>query len=240
MMQNVLFQDWRSNLMDAVQQISIRNKIIGILIKRTRLNAGKSQRVCADLLGCSPFTFGQYERGRRGLSLPQLEALAYLFDVPVENLLNDNQAPPAGPREESLPMDQIMMLRRKMLAVQFRKCRQIAGLSQREIAGLVGCSARTISLYERGQRDIPLAELEIVARQCGQQLADFLDEQTAPLGQAEQERQILAHLNELPPDVRDFVLKPSNALYLRVAMLLSAMKADSLRQIAETILDITY
>jgi hypothetical protein len=50
----------------------------------------------------------------------------------------------------------------------------------------------------------------------------------------------LVQLNELPPDVRDFVLSPTNALYLRIAMLLSAMKADSLRQIAETLLDITY
>ena len=47
-------------------------------------------------------------------------------------------------------------------------------------------------------------------------------------------------LEELPPDVRDFALKPTNALYLRIAMQLSAMKADPLRQIAETLLDITY
>ena len=49
----------------------------------------------------------------------------------------------------------------------------------------------------------------------------------------------LEPLSELAPDVREFVLKPTNALYLRIAMLLSAMKADSLRQIAEHLLDIT-
>jgi hypothetical protein len=51
---------------------------------------------------------------------------------------------------------------------------------------------------------------------------------------------MLARLEELPPDVRDFCLKPTNALYLRIAMQLSVMKADHLRQIAETLLDITY
>jgi transcriptional regulator with XRE-family HTH domain len=226
--------------MNAMQEISIRNRIIGILIKRSRLKAGNSQRECADLLGCSPSTFSQYERGQKGLSLPQLEALAYLFDVPLANLLNDDQAPPPDPPEDSLPIDQVMMLRRKMLAVQFRQCRHSAGLSQREMAALLGCSAGTVSHYERGQRDIPLAELEIAASRCGQDLADFMDEQIAPLSPAEQERQNLARLNELPPDVRDFVLKPTNELYFRVAILLSALKADSLRQIAETILDITY
>jgi hypothetical protein len=51
---------------------------------------------------------------------------------------------------------------------------------------------------------------------------------------------MVARLEELSPEVREFVLKPTNNLYLRIALLLSAMKADSLRQIAETLLDITY
>lgn len=226
--------------MDAERQISIRNKILGILVKRARLKAGKSQRECAELLGCSPSTYSQYERGRRGLSLPQLEALAYLFEVPLDSLVNESREPEDTVSEEPLPMEQMMMLRRKILAVQFRQCRHDSGLSQREMAELLGCSAGTISQYERGLRDISVAELELAAEPCGRDLGDFLDEQLVPLSQSEQERQLLARLDELPPDVRAFVLKPTNALYFRIAMLLSSMKADSLRQIAETLLDITY
>jgi hypothetical protein len=80
----------------------------------------------------------------------------------------------------------------------------------------------------------------LAAEQCGQSLDEFLDDETIPLSNAEQDRQALAALQELPPDVREFVLKPSNALYLRIAMSLSAIKADELRRIAETLLDITY
>ncbi len=226
--------------MDAVQAIAIRNRIIGILVKRARLQAGKSQRECAEFLGCTPFTFGQHEKGAKGFSLPQLEALAYYFDVPAPSLWDDRYPAPPQAEPLDLPMDQLMLLRRKILAVQVRKCRQAAGLSQREAAALLGCSAYTISQYERGKRDIPLAELEILAEQCGQRLDDFVDEETIPLGPAQQERRTLALLNELPDDVRRFVLNPTNALYLRIAMLLSALQADDLRRIAEAILDITY
>jgi hypothetical protein len=69
---------------------------------------------------------------------------------------------------------------------------------------------------------------------------EFMDRETIPLGQGEQLQHIMAQLDALPPDVREFVLNPTNALYLRIAMLLSSMKADHLRQIAETLLDITY
>lgn len=226
--------------MDASQTIAVRNKIIGLLVKRARAEAGKSQKESAEFLGCSPSTFAQYERGRRGLSLPQLEALAYLFEVPPASLWDDDHSLPRQAEPEPVPMLQLMQLRRKILAVKFRQCRQAAGLSQREMSAMLGCSAYMVSQFEKGTRDIPLAELEIIADNCGQDLADFLDEDTIPLGQAEQERKTLARLDELPPDVRDFVLNPTNALYLRIALLLSSMKADQLRQIAETLLDITY
>jgi transcriptional regulator with XRE-family HTH domain len=137
--------------MDASQEIAIRNRIVGILVKRARLDAGKSQRECAEFLGCSPSMFSNYERGRRSMSLPQLEALAYLFDVPVENLLDDSRTSSENEPEAAMPVEQIMLLRRKMLAVQFRQCRRTSGLSQRKMGQLLGCSASTVSQYERGR-----------------------------------------------------------------------------------------
>jgi transcriptional regulator with XRE-family HTH domain len=226
--------------MDTAQSIAIRNRIIGILIRRARIRAGKTQRECAEFMGCSPFIFGQYEQGQKGIGLPQLEVLAYLFDVPVASLWDDQYPEPKGAVDEPLHLEEITFLRRKILAVQLRQCRLAAGLSQRALGELVGRSAAVISQYERGNRDIPLAELEVAAAQADKSLASFLDEETLPLSPADQDRQALAYLGEMPPEVREFVLRPSNALYLRIALLLSAMKADSLRQIAETILDITY
>lgn len=226
--------------MEAAQTIAIRNKIVGILVKRARLEAGKSMRECSELLGCSPALYSQYERGTRGFSLPQLEALAHYFDRPLNSLWDDGHEMPGGMEDGALPMAQMLALRRKILAVRLRKCRQSAGLSQREMGQLLGRTTNMISLYERGMRDIPLAEMELVAERCGHSLTEFMDEETIPPSQAEQQRRIVAQVNTLPPDVREFVLSPTNALYLRIAMLLSSMKADDLRQIAETLLDITY
>jgi transcriptional regulator with XRE-family HTH domain len=225
---------------DSMQAIAIRNKIIGTLVKRARLKAGKSQRECAELLGCSPFAFSRYEQGRWGLSLSQLETLARPFNVPLANLWDDRSvSPPSGePVDDAATLRQAMLLRRKMLAVQFRQCRRAGGLTQKQMGQLLGRSTGIIGRYERGECDIPLAELEVAAQRCGKTLADFEEQAAAPV-RAEVRLASLEPLSELAPDVREFVLKPTNALYLRIAMLLSTMKADSLRQIAETLLDIT-
>ena len=71
-------------------------------------------------------------------------------------------------------------------------------------------------------------------------MADFLDVEEIPLSPAEQRQRMLERLDELPPDMRDFILNPTNTLYLRIAMLASSLNADQLRKIAETLLDITY
>jgi len=225
--------------MEASQAIAIRNKIVGILVRRARLRAGKSQRDCAEFLGISPHMFAKYEQGQ-GIPLPHLEGLAYFLEVPLITLWDENQTLPAEEADDPVPMASMIKLRTRMLAVQFRQCRQGAGLSRQQMADLLGCSAYRISQYEAGRRDIPLAELEVAAERCGQSLADLCDDEIVPLGRAELQRQFAARLDELPSDLRDFVLKPTNTLYLRIAMLLSSMKADSLRQIAETLLDITY
>ena len=47
-------------------------------------------------------------------------------------------------------------------------------------------------------------------------------------------------LDELPEDVREFILRPINRSYLDLAIRLSGLSVERLRGIAEGILDITY
>lgn len=226
--------------MGAPQAVEIRNKIIGALVRQARLDAGKTQRECAEVLGCSPSTFSYHERGHKGLALPELEALACFLEVPLRALLDSSHAQAQGQEEEALPLSRLMQVRQKILAVQFRKCREEAGFSQEQMADLLDVSSYRVSQYEAADRQIPLAELEIAAQHCGRTLLDFVDEGNLPRGRAERERRMMARLNELSPEVREFVLKPSNRPYLRIALSLSAIETDSLRQIAETLLDITH
>ncbi len=51
---------------------------------------------------------------------------------------------------------------------------------------------------------------------------------------------VLKAIGELPDDVRRFVVNPTNISYLRVAQRLSDMTTEQLRNLAASILDITY
>jgi transcriptional regulator with XRE-family HTH domain len=227
--------------METKHALSIRNKIVGALVRRARLQAGMTQSECAEVLGISRSAFARYERGDRGVSLPQLEVLAYVLDVPLHALWNeDSELTGRAVDADVLPLDRIQQLRTKIIAVQLRKARESVGLSVEDLARTLDCPERVMTEYELGKREMSVAELESAARECGLILEDLINDDTRPVSEAERERKVLARVAELPPEVREFVLNPTNDLYLRIGMKLNSLDADTLRRIAETILDITY
>lgn len=221
------------------EAMTIRSKIIGVLLRNARIKAGKSLKDCAAALGCSSDTISQFEYGRKDIALPQLEVLAYFLGLPVTYFWDKD----AITEEEELdqPVDKIMTLRRKIIGVLLRQARLDAGKSQHQCAEALSCSVERISQYELGRRDIPLPELEALADFLDVPITHFLDEQTTPLS-VETPRVVrsVETFDGLPPDVADFVSNPINALYVRIAMKLSTLSVDDLRQIAETLLDITF
>jgi transcriptional regulator with XRE-family HTH domain len=86
------FFDDQTSLADREIQIMqsdkprLERKIQGALIRRARLRAGKTQRICAEELGISPHRFSQYEYGEADIPPAELETLARLLEVEVSDL----------------------------------------------------------------------------------------------------------------------------------------------------------
>jgi len=220
------------------EAMAIRSKIIGVLLRNARIRAGKSLKDCAAVLGCSPGTISQFEYGRKDITLPQLEVLAYFLGLPITYFWDKDAI--SEEEEMDRPFDKIMTIRRKIIGVLLRQARLDAGKSQKQCAEVLSCSAERISQCERGQRGIPLPELEALADFLDVPITHFLDEQTTSLSREAPKERDVGTFPELPPDIRDFISNPINVLYIRIAMKLSTLSVEDLRQIAETLLDITF
>lgn len=219
------------------EALTLRNRIIGVLLRDARVQAGKTKRECAEALGVSTSTITAYERGHKPISLPELEVLAFLLEVPVSHFWDEDaqllsQEPPP-------PLQEVLQLRHRIVGALLRQARLEAGKSQKELADALGCSTGRISAYELGERPIPLAELEVLARVLERRLDYFLDERSGPVGEWEKEQEAYRAFQELPQEVRAFIAKPINWSYLELAMRLAEMPAGTLRGIAEGLLEIT-
>jgi len=220
------------------EKLALRNRVIGVLLRSARDRAEISKRECAAALGVSSSTITAYEEGRKPISLPELEVLAFLLDTPASYFWERD--PELVPEEGSLPLHEVLALRHRIVGALLRQARLEADLSQKDLAEILGCSASSISAYEYGERPLSLAELELLAQQLNVPLEYFLDNLEGPVGEWHQQQKAWQRFCEFPEEVRDFVTQPINIKYLEVAMKLAQMPAGGLRAIAEGLLDITY
>jgi transcriptional regulator with XRE-family HTH domain len=222
----------------AEQQVELRNRIIGLLLRAARERAGKSKRECAEAIGVSTRTITAYEAGRKPASLPELEVLAYLLDIPASEIWQESAS--LDSTQERPALEEVMVLRQRIVGALLRKARLEAGLSIKELAGIMHCTSGRISAYEYGRRPIPFAELELAADHLGVPIEYFLGDRSGPIGEWHRTEENWRRFTALPQQVQEFVLHPLNIKYLEVAMKLSEMSVGDLRQIAEGLLDITY
>ena len=222
----------------AEEKLALRNRIIGLLLRDAREQADKTKRECARALGVSTGTVTAYEEGRKPISLPELEVLSYVLDVPVSHFWK-REVEDVGEREVP-PLEEVLALRHRIVGALLRQARLEADISQKDMAELLGCSSSSISSYEFGKRPISLAELELLSQHLRLPLEHFLDEQEGPVGEWNRQQEAYEYFCELPREIQEFVAKPVNVKYLEVAMKLAQMPAGGLRAIAEGLLDITY
>jgi transcriptional regulator with XRE-family HTH domain len=217
------------------EQESTRARILGVLIQDARVHAGRSAADCAQLLGMSPETFAKAERGEYIISLPELEVLAIYLDVPMAHFWGSQTlGTPKRPDYQTL-----LMLRHKIIGGLLRRARLETGKSEEQLAAEASITPDELREYELGHKMVPILELERLGRALGVSLAYFVDDDRGPLGRHENEQKMRRYFNELPPDVKAFVVEPVNIGYLETAIRLSQLDVYRLRQIAEGLLDIT-
>jgi transcriptional regulator with XRE-family HTH domain len=234
--------------MISTQETLIRNKITGVLLRQARLHAGVDVGQCAAALSRDPAYIERAEEGREALTLPQLEGLAQVLDVPIQALLGEQELPDRQRETDPAYYERLMALRRKIVGVILLHARTEAGRTLEEVADVLGWEPEHLRGVEWGGEPISLVELGVLAETLGIPFEAFIDhgEPSAPqpappdLGPAREPALEPAHLAHLPPDVQEFVTQPINRPYLQIAMDLSQLPAETLRRLASGLLEITY
>ena len=108
-------------------RLALRNRIVGVLLRNARERAEKTKRECAEALGVSTGTLTAYEEGRKPISLPELEILAYLTDTPTTYFLE--HAPQLETEGEQLELEEILILRHRIVGALLRQARLEADLT---------------------------------------------------------------------------------------------------------------
>lgn len=218
--------------------ISVRKKKLAVLIKSARMTVGLDLSSVADTIGVSVDHYVDYENGTRSPSIPQLEILAVLFDVPVEYFWGNDSLKTNKLLLDEIDVPHLLGLRRKMIATRLKISRSKAGLSVESLAEATGLPLEQLEEFESGRQDVETPLVELLCKSFGQPLEQFIDQQ-GPIGTWSATKVAIDQFIALPRDLQKFVTLPVNRPYVELAQRLSEIPADKLRSIAEGLLEIT-
>ena len=217
----------------------LRQKKLSVLMLDARLSVGKQVEECAAVLGVSVQEYLEFEQGSRSPSLPQLEAIAYYFKIPVDHFWGSQAISELKGTEDALSqIPQVIQLRQRIVGAKIRQARRDQHLSLEELSSRIGMDAEQLERYELGEAAISLPELEVLVNFLGRSLKEFQDAH-GPVGAWLREQQALQQFSQMPSDLQTFVSKPINRPYLELAARLSEMSVEKLRGVAEGLLEIT-
>lgn len=225
---------------DVQEFLTIRSRILGVLLQDARQSSGRTVTHCAELLRIDEAAYHAFETGDTTPTLPQLEILAFFFNVPINHFWGTETRAIARREEEiEASVPNILLLRQRIIGVTLQSLRTEAGVSIDELAEKTGLAANRIEAVERGAEALPLNELEAMVQALHASLDDLIDSH-GPVGSWLQLQDEFEAFARLPDELREFIAKSINQVYLELARELSDMPASRLRTIAESILDITY
>jgi transcriptional regulator with XRE-family HTH domain len=217
------------------QEVLLRNKVLGAMLRQARNKSGKSLKEMAALIGTNPGRLSAYERGLKSISIPELELFSYQLRIPIRSFLGEETG---GSTKSDIDPKVMISLRRRMIGALLKTHRMEANLSIRKLSRETQLPASRIAAYERGTRSIPMPDLEILAERLERRIDDYIDTE-GPIGTQEMQLKTVDMFSNLQPDLREFLSNPVNEPYLRLAKRLSELDVDRLRTVAEGLLEIT-
>lgn len=217
--------------------IQIRMRKLGLLISEARQVKRRSIEECAEALDISAETYQAVERGKQALSLPELETLAYFLDVPLDHFWGNETLQKKAIDQRTA--HNLKDLRNRVLVTRLRMAMKEKGLTLEDLARMTSIPIGNLQLYETGRTQIPLPELEILAKHLEIRIQDVFD-QHGPVGEWYNRQQATQKFLNLPHELQNFIIKPVNQPYLQAALRLSEMNVEKLRTLAEGLIEITF
>ncbi len=222
---------------DFEESYRLRGRMLGVLLRDARLGAQRSIDDVAQYLHVDPIMVEGWEVGDAAPSLPQLELLAYFFDVPVSHFWGTKTLETERTRPISA-QEAFVTIRTHMIGALLRQSREEAKLDLDSLSDRTAIPASTLLAYELGEEPVPMHELAVLASALDKNIAYFL-ETYSQLGDLLSMREKWKHFNALPDELREFAANPQNIGFIEIALNFSRMNSDVLRRIAVSMLDIT-
>jgi transcriptional regulator with XRE-family HTH domain len=153
---------------------------VAALVLDARLYARRTPEEACSLLGWDQDHLLALETAAVTPSLPELEALAAIYAVPVDHFFGSTSLSDGMPKLRTETMQQRLELRNRVLGAMIMQTRSRKNLSRDDLATMTGLSLEEITAYELGLLPLPVTDLEEITRILQIEVHDWIDSYAIP------------------------------------------------------------
>jgi transcriptional regulator with XRE-family HTH domain len=215
-------------------KLSFSREALAQGLKIAREACGKSTTECGELLGISASRIRSYESGRYIPSLPELESLSYLYNIPLPALLDPHALSKFIHEPETKQLNQLLDIRLRIIATRLELAREGQSISYKELAKLTNIPASRIKRYESGDLPIPLDELTVLSEALNVDFENLVDRES-PIGVWQSTLVKMLSFSDLPEETQNFALDPANHAYIGLVKRLKEIGREKFEQLAGSI-----
>ncbi len=221
-----------SEYVDHDEAHCLRGKILGVLIRQSRLAAEVTTEDCARYLSVKPQLIEAWELGERAPSLSQLEGLASCFKAPMSD---ESLSAAVLPQAEQ---DEYMRIRQRLAGALLQSARRDQEASIEDISARTGLDADLLQRYEYGESVMPVHHLTALAQAVQRDLSYFTDSAGVSLRRASPSARNAATAKDEDVDLAQFAADQRNRAFIRLAMAFRDIDREDLDRIASALLAI--
>ena len=205
----------------------IRAKLVGVLIRKWRLEAERSLAECADCMDAQPQLIEAWEYGESEPSLPQLELLSHFLNGSGSSIAGGQPADRAAQGE-------YILLRQRLIGALLRAARESSDQPVEELSDTVGLEASQLTSFEFGEENIPVSDLTALSQALRVDLNYFAAPPSNLPAQPRSSRLPTATADEAA-EWSDFATESDNLPFIRLAMAFQHIARDDLHRIADAL-----
>jgi len=159
---------------------TLRAHKVAALVLDARLYARRTPEEACSLLGWDEEHLLALETAAETPSLPELEALAAIYAVPVDHFFGSVSLSDGMPKLRVDTMQQRLELRNRILGAMIMQTRSRKNLSRDDLAILTDLTIEDITAYELGLMPLPVTDLEEITRILQIEVNDWIDSYAIP------------------------------------------------------------
>ena len=199
---------------------------------------GKTIKVCSLLLDIPTSRLKNYEIGKYVPSLPEIEALSFLYSVPILSFFQKDAVEDHIRTPESVHIQRLIEIRQLIIGTRIHLAREKAEMSMKQLSRTTSIPTSRIKRYEEGTTPIGLDDLKKIVNALNLDLDDFFDHES-PLGNWQNTQSKNIAFEHLPEEIKGFIADSNSLPFIKVAQNLSEIGIDTFINLSDSLAELT-